>query len=286
MEQSLKEKICNELALWIESLQSRVVSSEEIFRNQNPEGDIERIASHTRNVFLVRSLKNFIRIATFLNQKIEQDPENSQMYLCQLRTLADILSRVIYVLSKDVIVSARIISCEDLLTVVKTTKQVYEEYYSEVVENNELLSSINNFPLKDEISSTRFKNLQKQEKMTLLFPSFEDRLDENFIRSKTFNISEKFKISLKEGLIRVHTGFSNHVHGNHFFNEPQGNEIFWLATYSLIMVSYSCEIIDNEILNVEKAADTRRLVDSSIKLKDEISTAWNIRFNKLRQKLA
>lgn len=275
MDESLKIKVVSEINAWIELLTTRITEIDNKFKAAKYDNKLVGASIKVRNIFLQRSLNNYLRVANFLVDKIENDADNSQMYLCQLRTLADILSQILFILSLDILDAARVIICTDLVNLKKfEDSNLVEQYYESAIPSNPIFSGIEGFPDVDSVSNSVFKTLQKKVRIKLLFPDFENRLDQSYIESKTFTVSEKFKVSLKSSLLSAHRAFSNHVHGNHFMNKPHGNETFWLTAYCLTLISCSCEVLDKEILAKDLAADIRIQLIGTAALKDEITLAW------------
>jgi len=274
VEKNLRDEVYEELVSLLSLLGNRISDAEVLFRNEKFDDPVQAAAFLNRNLYLVRSFQNFHRIASFLAEKISNDSNNSQMYLCQLRTLADILSRIIFTLSIDPISAARIVTCEDSISAKKIDQSMHLLHYSSFIDNNPIFTSIPNFPSAEEISRKGLEKLQKAEGIHLTMPNFEERVDTEFIKSATFDVLQQFKVSLAEALKQAHISFSQHVHGNHYFKEPHGNEVFWLATYSIALLLYSCEIIDKELLNIRKASDIRKQLSSTLVIKNKITIAW------------
>ncbi len=218
MKDSLRLKITDNLDKWLDLLKLRISQLDKLFKSS------EYIAIYgsgvsSRNIYLIRSIQNFHRINFFLSKKIALDPENSQMYLCQLRTVADILSRIIYLLSLECDEASRVSICEDSLSLKKVADDIHLSHYQELIEGNFLFDEISDSPSAVNFSKKGLQKIEKKQGFKLLFPEFENRLNEEYLNSKTFNISKEFEVNLSNSLLHAHRSFSHHVHGQHFFCE-------------------------------------------------------------------
>jgi hypothetical protein len=81
-------------------------------------------------------------------------------------------------------------------------------------------------------------------------------------------------VSFQGVVTLIWKSFSEHVHGNHLFNLPQGNEVLWINLQNIVLLTNIIEVVDSQILQKERAADTRVRFQETQKIGMDLINAW------------
>jgi hypothetical protein len=217
------------------------------------------------DVYVCRQVSNYNKYLLFLTQKLNDDIENSQMYLLQLRTLVDIFCSISYILSLDKLEAARIIFCEDLIVLKKFIPDSFESIFIEYTSAQpKLFDTLESFP-KDysTFSKSRLRKIAEIDKITLFFPeTFESKLTKAvpFILKNTMYLKRSINFNIPESLLHTWNSFSCHVHGSHFFKDKFGKEHFWIASKSILGSFAFMELLERSLLYREDSKNLNLLL--------------------------
>ena len=282
MEDSLKDSAKNQIELLLGLLNSKLENCKERFKSEIFSSKFDSEINTIVNVYIIRSLTNISRYALFLVTNVSRKQDESQFYLSQLRTLTEIVVKLIYILSLEVTDSARILICEDLVAMHKIADENFSDYIAHTLSSYEkLMIELDYLPRTfEDFSKNGLKKIQKTRRISLFYPDFNNLISEDFIKRNTPLLQKYMTGNLREIFEYNWKSASEHVHGNHFFNHASGNEIFWIDLSIFVLLGTVLEIVDRQVLGNERSADLRIRFKESMPIGAQLKEGWLLKLRR------